>query len=292
MNRLPTILLRLLIPLFILNWNALPVRAAEISDQPPASQNSGSQNSSSSENNSGNKDKTDSPIVKPAPLPVPSCPIQKEVETLNKILREPRADYLAQIQAELDLRKTILAKTIDCATSETRGLRSSLADKKIDDPGLVKLQAELIRELDRVLARYESQKNMVKEVGLKSSREVALSVREWRSSTYGPSAQVASNLLIWLRNDGLLATAEERAKQISQTVDFLKLKDNQTISAGLSEAKSALAASRTEHSRAKDLLLSRSEETLPRLKISLEKLSEAYSGFLEISESVSKLLKP
>lgn len=231
-------------------------------------------------------------ITKPTPVPIPTCPVQKEVDALNQAIQNPQADYMAELQIELNLRKAILGKVIGCAEGEAKSLRDNLADKKTNDTDLEKLRTNLLGELDRILNFYASQKSMVKDVGLRSSQEVARSVRDWRTSTYGPTAQATSNLLLWIRDDNLLAIADSRAGQIHQTVYFLQLQDNEKITENLDIAKNALIAARKEHTLARDLLVVRDEEALTHLKASLGYLSDAYNAFFEISDTVSKLLKP
>jgi len=221
----------------------------------------------------------------------PGCQFEQHSESLNKLKDNPPANYGKAVQAELKIRKDWMSAIISCSREEVYRLQKSLRELNLADEASVRARNQIIGQLDDVVRYYDAQSGQVADLGLQGSKNMARDLRSWREGNYLPIAERGSNLILWLKNQDLFRLARVRLDQINQTLRKLSLFNQEEVAQKYQEAESFLKRAEAENNFAYGLLVqSASPETSRVIKNSLDRLSETYQGFLDLSDLVKKFI--
>lgn len=221
-----------------------------------------------------------------------NCQFQAQVDQLQALQSTPSTDYVENVRSELKLRKGILRGVIDCTILDATNLKGKVAAATSTDTDILDLQNKLVKNIQNSIDYFTAQKSHVDDLGVRGSQEMAKSIRDKRKTVYTPLSLRAVQLQIWIHNQELMKTAQNRFAQISDTVKTLKLTDD-TVQKTLKSADDTLAAALDANKKAKEALLDDSSDSqgvsVP-LKTSLEVLAETYQNFFNLGESVKNFL--
>lgn len=215
----------------------------------------------------------------------PNCDVSSGLENLEK------AKSGENDKNELDVRRELLSNIAECSKEEAKnGLEALKNFEPVDSLKDAKLHIE-----ERLAASIEYaniEKSRLADVGLRGTRDIARSLKEWRMNTLLPASGNASNLILWHKSNDLIVIAESRQKQINQSLKILKLSDREEIKSSVSAANSNLEVARKNQERAEKALreMADPKETAALIHSSLYELSKAYGSFFKISEGVKKIL--
>ncbi len=211
---------------------------------------------------------------------------------LAAIQNNASLSYDEELKEELVARKEILAGIIACGTEEASTLKNSVNALSFSDPNLTDLKNQFADQLGQAEAYYEAQAAKIDGLGIYGTKELARSIADWRAGTYLPLSQRAGNLIIWERNQPLMATSENRLQSISSTVTSLKLTDNGDVANALGDAQKNLAATEDLNTQAEESILhgGTSDATLALIKTSLDSLAATYQSFFSVSDAANKIL--
>jgi hypothetical protein len=222
-----------------------------------------------------------------------TCVLSKEkFDELKSIQNNPAFDYAQEIKAELDLRKNLLRETVGCAVKDAENIKSSLDSAAVSDADTKKLKDELSGKLGDAINYYELQRLKIDDLGLQGSRDFSRSLKDWRDGNYTTVAELASNLIIWSRNQDIIKTTQNRINQINQTVYVLKLVDNEEIQNLWEEASANFKKALDFNGQAGESLrrFDSPDKSLEEIKSSLDALADTYKKFFELSDVISKML--
>lgn len=220
------------------------------------------------------------------------CQFESDVQGLVEVQNNPNLSYPQNVQEELRLRKDILRKIVDCSVTEVQKLEDTTRNLPEPNNNVAFLKSKFLDRLGEAVDYYNLQKSKVDDVGLQGSKDLAKNLRTWRANTYAPLAADAGNLIVWVKNQDLFATADWRFRQITQTVNSLNLLDQEDIRTYYNEAQQRLNQAKALNDDA-GLSLGRTsspDDTANKIKASLSALSDTYQTFFDLSTAVKKLL--
>lgn len=217
------------------------------------------------------------------------CDFRDELEKLNAVAGATTSENGGW--DELTIRRSILGQVLDCSTEEAKNLEGKLRNLSLDSD-LEYLGNRVLAGLETAALYYENQKLRIPDLGLAGARSFAKNLRDWRAGNYAPFAQTGERLALWSNNQRLFETARTRFRYVGQAVQVLKLTDNEEIQNLFKAAEKRFATARGLNQEAKEGFRAGLEhdESLGRIKASLQALSETYEAFFALSESVQKIL--
>jgi len=223
---------------------------------------------------------------------VPNCVFDKQLAELKATQTNSDLGYLEEIKAELKIRKNILSGIIACAEGNAEATQANLNAISSNDSDINNLKGQMNGKFEDAKNYYETQNGKINDLGLKGSKDLATSLREWILDNYHPLTDQVGNLTLWNTNQDLFRTASNRLSQITQTIKTLNLGDNEDIAAlyALSQKDLANATALNQTAKADLLRFAPPTDTANDIKISLDALSQTYKDFFDLSEAVKKLL--
>jgi hypothetical protein len=218
------------------------------------------------------------------------CTFQEKIGSL-KSAQGSRDYYVEGVKNELQIRKDTLRDVIDCAIKETKDLRSQLNIQKTDEE-LTSTQRQLLQQLDSALRFYQDKRTAIDEMGVRGTQDLARSIKESRLSTFTPSEDNSRNLILWEKNQPLFKTAQSRFDQINRAVTSLGLDQYDDVKDSFRKSKDSLEGAKKANMQAKDALKSFTapDDISALIKSSLDKLSETYQAFSDLSSAVKKIM--
>lgn len=232
-------------------------------------------------------------VVSPATASTtdPSCQFQDYAKALDEALKNPPKDYMEAIRAELKIRKDWLRAVLNCSSFETKKIQGALRETSISDPDLSKLKGQTLGQLDDIAKYYEMQMSRVNDQGLRGVKDAARAIRDWREGNYLPTSERAANIMLWNKNQDVFRAARTRFDSIGQSIHKLKLMDQDEIKDKYAAAETSLKQAEQLNADSKtSLLRSNSDTTTETIKKSLDNLAETYKSFIDLSETIKKLL--
>jgi hypothetical protein len=257
------------------------------------------------------------------PASAASSPVEKTVESvkeqINSLINAKDVD--TKEEDTLDLRKDILTKAIDISIEEAKDLKTKLGDIKENEEQKADWVKKSIEKLDEIISYYQSQKKIIEKNEFESIDDVknlAQEVKEWRQeNAKKPIAEIHEYFLL-REQCSAIDTAEtryikikadieklerlkmnvEEAKKllersygkIRESRDYLTIANNAFWNKVLTEEKSVMKTLATDEKT--DTSIEKEDtKTQELVKDSLGKIKEAYQVYIEISNSVRKLLK-
>ena len=221
-----------------------------------------------------------------------NCTFENDFARLDKVKSNPSADYLANVRAELAVRKDILRKIVACGAEEVKLLKAKVAGASTTDSGAQDIKKQLTARLDEALERYATSESRIDTLGLRGSQELSRSLKDWRMTNYSQLSELALNFLVWEKNKSLFKTARIRFEEIGKAVNSLKFADTEDIRKLFDEAKTDLEHAESLHRDVEQKLktLDSPESTFAIIKESLEALSKTYQNFFDLSQMVQKVV--
>ncbi len=225
-------------------------------------------------------------------LAAASCQFGEQIKALNAARENSAAGKREDALTELELRKTILKDTVDCAREDAKKLKATVQELPENDQELTGLKKLYVNKLEEAESYYQVQRERISDLGLKGSKDLARNLGDWRTGNYGPLADGIGNLILWVKNQNLFPVAENRYTQIDKNLKGLQLDQSEDIQALLAQARTDLTAAENLNAQAKTALAShfRPSDTGDLIKQSLDKLSATYQDFFDITQEVKKLL--
>lgn len=208
----------------------------------------------------------------------------KNLEMAQKNASEKDTD------SELTLRKSILAKVIDCASKDVETLNDMLSEMSARNTDLELKEAyeRFLNQLGEILSYYQSEKSNIEKLDLDESKAVAKNILERRSNRYFPLAEKIANFVMWEKNQELIKIAERRLSQIEQTLLALELTGNEDIKILFQRGRTNFQYAQVSSRRARQMFLVANppDDSLYLVRASLEALSETYRAFFDLSQAV------
>lgn len=225
------------------------------------------------------------------------CNFSARFEELDAVRSNPGLTPSKALEKELGIRREILGGAIDCATEETAALHNDLNKLVLDGGDVLGFRKNFAEQLRTAFAYYQGQRALVHRLDLKSTKDLARTVSQWRKFIYIPRTERISHFIVWANNQELIQTGERRFAQIKQTVSTLNLiqnKERETIKDFLRKAEINLRQAQDANGQAKEVFAKPDipDDSLVLTKASLTALAEMYRNFFELSEYVNKILPP
>lgn len=220
------------------------------------------------------------------------CPLVPGIKDLAALHAAPPPDELEALRKELVARRALLGTILDCALAEAHASRASIASLRTSDPEVLALEHALRAKLDNLINYYALERSRVSDFGLHGSREAARALKERRLADHLPLLEHIKNFLLWSKNHDLIRTADLRLKHIESTLAALKLDYHPEVAPLIAGARDAFRNAQTAHRDAQNALheLRSPQETLDRIRDSLESLSRTYHTFLGLSTAVNSII--
>lgn len=194
------------------------------------------------------------------------------------------------IQAELKIRKKLLAAVLECLREEIRAERADLNRTNVEETGMRAVQNHLVAALEEAMRYYDTNLENVPNVGLYASKEMAANLREWRNNTFSPQQTRIRAFKSWVSNEEFIATAVRRLEELGRSVQILKIVDrSKDIQSLLDNATAALRGAQDFQARARATFVNGLDPSAS-LKLSLEALADAYRSFIDLSSTINTLL--
>ncbi len=219
----------------------------------------------------------------------PSCQVEEQIAKLKKVQLSAPSDSMEDIQKQIRVRREVLGDVLYCMASETRVLRDNIGQQiEISSPTAQELQEQFLGKLDAVVRYYELARARVDGLGVRGTQEMSAIVREWRTSNYLPLAQQSFNFSLWVKNEKLIPTAQNRLDTMHTSVDQLGLDEKKTeaVQVILRETRNALIQAQKSHDKAREALLRfvPPQNSYAPIKDTLSDLSRAYANLVKVSE--------
>ncbi|MDO8664059.1 MAG: hypothetical protein Q7K44_00685 [Candidatus Liptonbacteria bacterium] len=214
----------------------------------------------------------------------------KELATTQAALQ--LNDSQENIIKELSVRKRILSQAINCSINETLSLQSSLKLAETNFTELREIKNRIISRLDEIIGYYQMRNSAVNDLGIGGSKIFSANLKSWRDSNYVPMSELGKNFLVFVKNQDVLQTTQNRLNQISLTLKTLGVADNQKISDILSQAGKNIGMANENNDQAKDIFrrLIWPNNVSDMMISSLQRLKDAYQNFFDIGKEAQNII--
>lgn len=220
------------------------------------------------------------------------CDLNNELKKFPEVRGTSDNGGAENIKSELEFRKSYLAKVIDCASAQVSEVQSKISSIKTDDETLKADRDRIVSRFDDVFNYYKIQKESIGDLGIEGSKIFSANLKSWRDSNYEPIVDLSGNFLIYVKNQEIMQTTENRFNQISLSLKALGLENNQEIKNLLDEAEKNLKLAEENNRLAGEIFknLSWPNDAYKLMASSLEYLKNAYKNFFEIGSKTQDIL--
>jgi len=197
---------------------------------------------------------------------------------------------------ELKVRKSALKNIIDLANAESNDLKNKLIKLDGLEGDYLILRDTFLKELGNNSNYYDSiSLALEKETSLVKVRNLSTQLRDWRGVVYHPILGKIINFLLVFEGEDALKLAEERFKNISNDLKKVSnlevIKDSPLNNLLIKAEKSLNEAKELQKASALIILKSGDNDTQQLIEDELDKIKEAYSHFVEMSDWLKKASK-
>lgn len=205
-------------------------------------------------------------------------------------LQKNRRESAETVRNELESRKNLLSAAFDCLEEEVGTMRNDLDRTSVKDPAMQAVRKHFIAALEDTMRYYESERGNASNAGLRSAKDIAANLRDWRTNTFLPQQARTKMFITWVNNEEFLATAGRRLEERDRSVQLLKVVDHfDDIQTLLDDASASFHSAQDLHAHARMAFLNGVDPSSP-IKLSLEALSKTYSSFIKLSDTINSLL--
>lgn len=224
--------------------------------------------------------------------PVAACDL---ADLLGKLAAIKQDGSTTSVQAELDIRRQVMSRSMDCNAKEAESIASSV-DALAGNSGVANALKKRYRlALSQAAAFAHQQRDAALAIdSVTQSKERAAALKAWRADTYNPLVWEASQLILLDRNMGLAKSAMERVGQLAAANDALgDIEGTSAVRGDLQDASRLINESEDRLASALVLLRNapqESEEQVTGLqKEGMDGLSQAYKILLGANAKLAEL---
>lgn len=216
---------------------------------------------------------------------------QGDFDKIESIKNDPALDYFGEIKLELQLRKNLLKNVLRCAINDANDLRTATHKIRLNDQDAINLRSLFANQLDNVVSYYQTQESKIDDLGLQGSKDFAKNLELWRDGNYKQVAKMATNFLIWGKNQEIIETAQARVNQIGRSVTLLSLVYKEDIGGLWREVDDNFSEAKKFNQQVKnDLRFATPNDALATIKSSLDSLSKTYEKLSELVNAINQAL--
>lgn len=216
-------------------------------------------------------------------------PSKRDFDKLESVKNDYSLDYVDEIKMELQLRKKILGDVLGCAVQEAATLKTNVDGIGLEDRDSINLQSQFANQLDNAINYYRTEQAKIDDLGLQGSKDFAKNLELWRGGNYTQVSEMATNFLIWGKNQKILETAKARVDQIGRNVTLLSLVYNEEIKDLWKEVDINFSEAKKFNEQAKnDLGFRTPDDALAHIKSSLDSLSKTYEKLSDLVSAINK----
>jgi len=222
-----------------------------------------------------------------------ACDFKDNLKELLSAQAALRAnDSQENILKELSVRKKIISQAIDCSIRETLGLQSSVKLAEANSPALREIKNRIISRLDEIIGYYQTQNGAVRDLGIGGSKIFSANLKSWRDSNYVPVSELGNNFIVFVKNQDVLQTTQNRLNQMTLTLKTLGLADNQKISGLLNQAEKNIRMANEDNLLAEDIFkrLAWPNNVSDIMVSSLQRLKDSYQNFFDLSKEAQSII--
>lgn len=220
------------------------------------------------------------------------CSTGAQVRKLSALQKNPPADEMEAIRAELAVRKDILKTAVRCTKRDIEATAEGVRALSVPQEGDKQLQERIAGLVSDVLRDRSLDEARVNDLGLRATKDAAKALKDLRSRTYEPLKERAESFALWIKSYALIATAEIRLRDITGTLESLGIADAEEIAPQLRDAQKNLDDAREFRDAVRPLFEQSAdiEELSLALKAEFDALSASYENFFAISGEVKKVV--
>lgn len=236
-------------------------------------------------------------VVPASALAPKDAVVECDLNGLLKELAQVKQDGTTTSAAtELDLRKQILTRSMDCNAREAAALAATVDALEGNSRVSQSLKKRYVGALNQTAA-YATEQGKVGATlqSVTSTKDFAVALKAWRTDTYNPLAWEASQLIVLDRNIKLANAAAARLKELHTGVaDVADMEGAAEVRAELSQAAGLINDSGKKLEEALALLRDTPKESQEAItaaqKAGLDELSQAYRFLLDGNTKLSAIV--
>ncbi len=220
------------------------------------------------------------------------CDFKDDLKKFSEVSGISESGRAEDIKNELDFRKSYLYKVMDCASNEASKFQSKVKSIKTDDGEIKTTRDRIASRFGEIIAYYQIQKNLIGDLGIGGSKIFSANLKSWRNSNYDPIVDLSNNFAIFVKNQDIIQTTENRFNQINLSLKVLELSENQRVRELLQEADKNLKLAKEKNNQAGEIFknLIWPNNAYDLMISSLEYLKNAYGNFFSIGEETGKIM--
>jgi len=210
----------------------------------------------------------------------------------------------------LEARRKVVIEAIQLSLDEIGELKENLSTNSAAETQLKEIISSFKNYLDEAAAYFNEAETRAGDIAdLDAIKDLAAKLKNYRDNVYNPELQKIVDFLLWRQVNGLVVSAETRWQKIEAEIkkfEKYELIDPASFSEAMVEARAYIEEAREITDAVGDSIAN--PETQPEsdqasvstdaptnrelLQTALEKLRSSYEIFVQISQDITKILRP
>lgn len=223
----------------------------------------------------------------------PSCGVATaDFKALVAIQNNPNLSVADELNQELALRKQILTKILTCAGKEATSLQAGL-DAITVTGDAASTQAAFDGKIKDALNFYSNESTKLANAGIRTTETIAQETLAWRAANFTPLQDQIRNFILWVNNQSLFQTADDRLAKTQRVVDLIEsAAPNGELQASLADARASLADAEDQNTAALNSLnqFQPADQSFALIAESLQSLADTYQKFTNLNALIQKVL--
>ena len=222
-----------------------------------------------------------------------NCDLSDDLNKLSEIEKDSANLSKDKLNEDLQIRRDILTKSLNCEIDNINVLKSDLANLKPTSDKLARLKSQYLKNLNDIISFYNSKKSQVNKLKIAGTKQLSEEILKKKQDDFNIQTQLVIDFVLWAKNQDVLSSLSNNIQDVNRYLKIWSLFDKDVISSNFKSSQSDLNMAQEISSEIEDSFSSSTisvSQVNDLTKSFLQSIYNTYQDLINLQSNIKKIL--
>jgi len=222
-----------------------------------------------------------------------NCDLSDDLNKLSEIEKDSANLSKDKLNEDLQIRRDILTKSLNCEIDNINVLKSDLANLKPTSDKLARLKSQYLKNLNDIISFYNSKKSQVNKLKIAGTKQLSEEILKKKQDDFNIQTQLIIDFVLWAKNQDVLSSLSNNIQDVNRYLKIWSLFDRDVISSNFKSSQSDLNMAQEISSEIEDSFSSSTisvSQVNDLTKSFLQSIYNTYQDLINLQSNIKKIL--
>ena len=222
-----------------------------------------------------------------------NCDLSDDLNKLSEIEKDSANLSKDKLNEDLQIRRDILTKSLNCEIDNINVLKSDLANLKPTSDKLARLKSQYLKNLNDIISFYNSKKSQVNKLKIAGTKQLSEEILKKKQDDFNIQTQLIIDFVLWAKNQDILSSLSNNIQDVNRYLKIWSLFDKDVINSNFKSSQSDLNMAQEISSEIEDSFSSSTisvSQVNDLTKSFLQSIYNTYQDLINLQSNIKKIL--